>query len=61
MDISAAALVPIAISEFGFEYHHVRKLNLDQLTEFVSSLSGRISTVDKAERDYVMMTKWLPS
>ncbi|CAK9051447.1 unnamed protein product [Durusdinium trenchii] len=36
LDISAAALVPIAISEFGFEYHH-------------------------AERDYVMMTKWLPS
>ena len=41
---------PIAISEFGFEYHHVPPLNLDHLPEFVSSLSGRISTVNKAER-----------
>eukprot|EP00435_Cladocopium_sp_Y103_P008568 s2931_g2.t1 len=35
LDIGSASLVPIAASEFGFEYHH-------------------------AEKDYVMMTKWLP-
>lgn len=35
LDIGAATLVPIAASEFGFEYHH-------------------------AEKDYIMMTKWLP-